>query len=91
MRDRKISDYMTSGTLSRVIRPCPASLVAVCNLCLDTNPRMTMRYSHLSEEYLRAAVNSAQLGRSGRLLRPWAEEGSYLALQAKIRNAILFK
>ncbi len=29
------------------------------------DPRMTMRYSHLSEAYLRAAVNGVQLGRSG--------------------------
>jgi site-specific recombinase XerD len=27
------------------------------------DPRMTMRYSHLSDSYLRAAVNAVNLGR----------------------------
>jgi integrase len=43
------------------------------------DPRMTMRYSHLSEAYLRAAVNSVQLGRNERSHQGTIERGTYLA------------
>src|SRR5208282_3208750 len=41
------------------------------------DPRMTMRYSHLSEAFLRAAVNGVQLGRRAGQTSP--EVGTYLA------------
>ncbi|MGO9263963.1 MAG: tyrosine-type recombinase/integrase [Candidatus Binataceae bacterium] len=41
------------------------------------DPRMTMRYSHLSEAFLRAAVNGVQLGRRAGQTSP--EVGTYVA------------
>ena len=43
------------------------------------DPRMTMRYSHLSEAYLRAAVNGVQLGRGGQAGPSGTKVGTYLA------------
>ena len=43
------------------------------------DPRMTMRYSHLSEAYLRAAVNGVQLGRGGQPGPSGTKVGTYLA------------
>ena len=43
------------------------------------DPRMTMRYSHLSEAYLRAAVNGVQLGRGGQPALSGIKDGTYLA------------
>ncbi len=49
--------------------------------------RMTMRYSHLSDAYLRAAVNKVNLGIGGSEI---SENGTYLALtpEAKLRTAV---
>ena len=51
------------------------------------DPRMTMRYSHLSEAYLRAAVNGVQLGRGGEPAPSGTKVGTYLALESPSRIA----
>jgi integrase len=51
------------------------------------DPRMTMRYSHLSEAYLRAAVNGVQLGLGGQAAPPSTKVGTYLAPEAPSKIA----
>jgi integrase len=51
------------------------------------DPRMTMRYSHLSEAYLRAAVNGVQLGRGGQPALSGTKDGTYLAPESPSKTA----
>ena len=51
------------------------------------DPRMTMRYSHLSETYLRAAVNGVQFGRSAEMAAPSVEDGTHLAPEPSSKTA----
>jgi integrase len=51
------------------------------------DPRMTMRYSHLSEAYLRAAVNGVQLGRGGQAAPLGTKVGTYLAPEPPSKTA----
>jgi site-specific recombinase XerD len=51
------------------------------------DPCMTMRYSHLSEAYLRAAVNGVQLGRGGQPAPTGIKDGTYLAPEGEAPKA----
>ena len=53
--------------------------------------RMTMRYSHLSDSYLRAAVNGVVLGGTGPKSYGRREVGTYLASESDAENLALAK
>jgi hypothetical protein len=55
------------------------------------DPRMTMRYSHLSDSYLRAAVNGVVLGGTGPKSYGRREVGTYLASESDAENLALAK
>ncbi len=52
---------------------------------------MTMRYSHLSDSYLRAAVNGVVLGGTDPKSNGRHEVGTYLALEGGAENEVVAK
>jgi hypothetical protein len=52
--------------------------------------RMTMRYSHLSDAYLRAAINGVVLG-NGKIGASVLRNGTYLALTETGEKAMVTK
>lgn len=55
----RISASMICATRSPLITPCRASRDVVSSALGHKDPRMTMHYWHLSDGYLRAAVNGS--------------------------------